>query len=141
TYTAIISAPNPDLTLLPGMTTNVRITVASRDKALKLPNAALRYRPPGAEPPAKGQKGAPRKDAAAGEAPAAGGGGGQGQANRERLVRELGLSPEQAAKLGAIQRSTAERIAAIGVGDPAQRKEEIGRLRGQSRSEIAAMLN
>lgn len=141
TYTAIISAPNPDLTLLPGMTTNVRITVASRDKALKLPNAALRYRPPGAEPPAKGQKGAPRKDAAGGEAPAAGSGGGQGQANRERLVRELGLSPEQAAKLEAIQRSTAERIAAIGVDDPAQRKKEIGRLRAQSRSEIAAMLN
>src|SRR5690606_21920459 len=40
TYTAIISAPNPDLTLLPGMTTNVRITVARREGALKLPNAA-----------------------------------------------------------------------------------------------------
>ncbi len=140
TYTAIISAPNPDLTLLPGMTTNVRITVASRDKTLKLPNAALRYRPPGAEAPAKGQKGAPRKDAAAGDAPAVGGGG-QGQANRERLVRELGLNAEQAAKLEAIQRSTAERIAAISADDPAQRKKEIGRLRAQSRSEIAAMLN
>jgi len=32
TYMAIISAPNPDLTLLPGMTTNVRITVANRDQ-------------------------------------------------------------------------------------------------------------
>lgn len=138
TYTAIISAPNPDLTLLPGMTTNVRITVASRDKALKLPNAALRYRPPGAEAPAKGQKSAPQKAAAA---PAAGGGGGQGQATRERLVRELGLNAEQAAKLEAIQRSTAERIAAISVDDPAQRKKEIGRLRAQSRSEIAAILN
>ena len=142
TYMAIISAPNPDLTLLPGMTTNVRITVASRDKTLKLPNAALRYRPPGAEPPAKGQKGAPQKDAGAGAAPAAGsGGGGQGQANRERLVRELGLNAEQAAKLEAIQRSTAERIAAISIDDPAQRKKEAGRLRAQSRSEIAAILN
>ncbi|MCW5575877.1 MAG: HlyD family secretion protein [Burkholderiales bacterium] len=142
TYVAIISAPNPDLTLLPGMTTNVRITVANRDKALKLPNAALRFRPPGAEPPAKGQKGAQRKDAGAGNAPAvAGGGGGQGQATRERLVRELGLSAEQAAKLETIQRSTAERIAAISVDDPAQRKKEIGRLRAQSRGEIAAMLN
>lgn len=141
TYVAIISAPNPDLTLLPGMTTNVRITVANRDKALKLPNAALRFRPPGAEPPAKGQKGAQRKDAGAGNAPAAAGGGGQGQATRERLVRELGLSAEQAAKLEAIQRGTAERIAAISVADPAQRKKEIGRLRAQSRGEIAAMLN
>lgn len=138
TYTAIISAPNPDLTLLPGMTTNVRITVANREKTLKLPNAALRYRPPGVEAPAKGQKGAPRSEAGAGAAP---GGGGQGQANRERLVRELGLNAEQAAKLEAIQRSTAERIAAISTDDPAQRKKEAARLRAQSRSEIAAILN
>ncbi|MEK7736998.1 MAG: efflux RND transporter periplasmic adaptor subunit [Pseudomonadota bacterium] len=47
TYTVIISAANPELVLLPGMTANVRIIVAQKDKVLKAPNTALRFRPPG----------------------------------------------------------------------------------------------
>lgn len=46
-YTVVISARNPDLALLPGMTANVRIVVEQRDNALKVPNAALRFRPTG----------------------------------------------------------------------------------------------
>lgn len=136
TYVAIISAANPDLTLLPGMTTNVRITVANRDQVLRVPNAALRYRPPGATAPAKGEKGAPKAESAA-----APGSGGQAQATRERLTKELGLSEEQQAKLEAIQKATAAKIAAISADDPAQRKKEAGRLRAQSRTEIAAILD
>ncbi|HEX2198870.1 MAG TPA: efflux RND transporter periplasmic adaptor subunit, partial [Burkholderiales bacterium] len=45
----VISAPNPELTLLPGMTANARIVVEERADALKVPNAALRFRMPGAE--------------------------------------------------------------------------------------------
>ncbi|MDZ4252002.1 MAG: efflux RND transporter periplasmic adaptor subunit [Sulfuritalea sp.] len=45
TYTVVISAANPDLILLPGMTANVRIITAQKDKALKVPNATLRFRP------------------------------------------------------------------------------------------------
>jgi HlyD family secretion protein len=45
TYTVVISAANPELTLLPGMTANVRIVTAQKDKVLKVPNAALRFRP------------------------------------------------------------------------------------------------
>lgn len=45
TYTVIVSASNTDLTLLPGMTANVRIVTAQKDKALKVPNAALRFKP------------------------------------------------------------------------------------------------
>ena len=146
TYVAIISAPNPDLTLLPGMTTNVRITVANRDQVLRVPNAALRYRPPGAAAPAKGEKnaqkaGAQKAGVQKAEGAAAPGGGGQAQATRERLTRELELSGEQQTKLEAIQKSTAEKIAAISADDPAQRKKEVGRLRAQSRTEIAAILN
>jgi HlyD family secretion protein len=44
-YTVVISARNPDLSLLPGMTATVRIVVDQRDDALKAPNAALRFRP------------------------------------------------------------------------------------------------
>jgi HlyD family secretion protein len=51
-YTVVISARNPDLALLPGMTANVRIVVDERAGALKVPNAALRWRPPEADGPA-----------------------------------------------------------------------------------------
>lgn len=51
TYDVVISAPNPDLALLPGLTANVRIVVEHRDDALLVPNAALRYRPAKATPP------------------------------------------------------------------------------------------
>ncbi|HEY2336832.1 MAG TPA: efflux RND transporter periplasmic adaptor subunit [Burkholderiales bacterium] len=44
-YTVVIAVPNPDLALLPGMAAKVSITLDSRASALKLPNAALRFRP------------------------------------------------------------------------------------------------
>lgn len=49
TYTTVIGARNPDLRLRPGMTANVTVQVADRPDVLKMPNAALRFRPP-AEP-------------------------------------------------------------------------------------------
>jgi len=45
TYTTIISAPNPQLLLLPGMTAQLRITVNDSGDVLKIPNQALRFRP------------------------------------------------------------------------------------------------
>lgn len=46
TYAAVIDAPNPDRKLRQGMTASVTIAVQKRENVLKLPNAALRYRPP-----------------------------------------------------------------------------------------------
>jgi HlyD family secretion protein len=46
TYDTIIDFNNPDLKLFPGMTAYVTIPVASVADAVKLPNAAIRYRPP-----------------------------------------------------------------------------------------------
>jgi HlyD family secretion protein len=43
----IIGIDNPEFKLKPGMTANITITVDQRDNALKIPNAALRYTPPG----------------------------------------------------------------------------------------------
>ncbi len=45
-YDCVIGVKNDDLKLLPGMTANVSIIIAERDNALKIPNAALRFRPP-----------------------------------------------------------------------------------------------
>jgi HlyD family secretion protein len=46
TYDAVIDVENPDLKLRPGMTANVTIRHADRAGVLKVPNAALRFRPP-----------------------------------------------------------------------------------------------
>ena len=45
TYAAIIDAPNPALKLKPGMTANATIEVARRDDVLRVPSAALRFKP------------------------------------------------------------------------------------------------
>jgi HlyD family secretion protein len=46
TYDTIIQFANPDLKLFPGMTAYVTIPVATVQNVLKLPNTALRYKPP-----------------------------------------------------------------------------------------------
>ena len=46
TYDTVIDFQNPDLKLFPGMTAYVTIPVASVTSALKIPNTALRFRPP-----------------------------------------------------------------------------------------------
>jgi HlyD family secretion protein len=46
TYDAVIDVENPDLKLKPGMTANVTFVYAQKDDVLKVPNAALRFRPP-----------------------------------------------------------------------------------------------
>ena len=46
TYLVAISTQNSDLKLLPGMTANVRVVTSIEEDVLKVPNAALRFRPP-----------------------------------------------------------------------------------------------
>jgi HlyD family secretion protein len=46
TYTTVIRTENPDLKLRPGMTANVTVLVARHDDVLRIPAAALRFRPP-----------------------------------------------------------------------------------------------
>jgi HlyD family secretion protein len=45
TYGTIINVPNPDLKLKPGMTANLKVQIAKRSDVLRVPNAALRFRP------------------------------------------------------------------------------------------------
>ena len=45
TYDAIIEFANPELKLFPGMTAYVTIPVATAENVVKLPNAALRFKP------------------------------------------------------------------------------------------------
>jgi HlyD family secretion protein len=46
TYTAVIGVENSDQALLPGMTANLQIVTDERRDVLRVPNAALRFRPP-----------------------------------------------------------------------------------------------
>ncbi len=46
TYDAVIDVGNPELKLKPGMTANCTFVWAERDDALRVPNAAMRFRPP-----------------------------------------------------------------------------------------------
>ena len=45
TYSTVISVPNPQLKLKPGMTANVDIEVTRRNNVLRVANAATRFRP------------------------------------------------------------------------------------------------
>ena len=45
TYDVVISAPNPDLLLEPGMMATISIVVDRRDDVIRAPNQALRYSP------------------------------------------------------------------------------------------------
>ena len=131
-YTTVITVPNPDRSLLPGMTANVRVQVDRREDALRVPNAALRFRPPAdgtepAQPRARaGADDSSGRAATGGGAPAAGGsgratgGGGGGGGNRggglremrATLVRDLTLTPEQQVKLDAILEEARQSFAA-----------------------------
>jgi multidrug efflux pump subunit AcrA (membrane-fusion protein) len=45
TYATVIDVPNPQLKLKPGMTANVNVEIARRSNVVRVPNAALRFRP------------------------------------------------------------------------------------------------
>jgi len=65
TYVVVVNVDNSDLKLKPGMTANVSVEVARKDNVLKLPPAALRFKPKSKtdEPKEKRQPGAPSSGA------------------------------------------------------------------------------
>ncbi len=80
TYNTLIAVDNPGGRLMPGMTATVSVIVQRRDNVLRLPAAALRFRPEGWQPGAGGARragasasGAPPASTATGVAVATGG--------------------------------------------------------------------
>jgi HlyD family secretion protein len=148
TYTVVVSAANPELTLLPGMTANVRIITAQKEKALKVPNAALRFRPPGAADEKKAATTVapaptPSATGAGGGSPAGGGGGGGGFSQlRERLVADLALDADQQGKLDAIFAGMRDKFrAARDLPSEAEKSKAQERNRAEIREKVSAMLN
>ena len=106
TYPVIIEVNNEDLALRPSMTANITIDVATVKDVLRVPNAALRFRPE--------QTSAPPTPSV--EERAARTGGGPGNANAARQFDQTagGGKPRK-----ADQRSqTVYEIAATGIGEP-----------------------
>jgi HlyD family secretion protein len=91
TYDTIIEFANPELKLFPGMTAYVTIPVDTVQNALKLPNTALRYKPPMSTEEILtiykqyGIEGSERSQAADGPAPI--GSGGQTASSSQNLPR------------------------------------------------------
>lgn len=138
TYTVVVSADNDDLALLPGMTANVRLITDRRDNALKVPNAALRFKPAGVDAKADGRsenKGAPA---------ATGGGGGRGgqlQAFRERVEKDLALSDLQKQKLDAAFAGVRDKFMTLRDVPEAERGKASERIRADLRERIAEFLD
>jgi HlyD family secretion protein len=76
TYVAVIGVDNKEMKLKPGMTANVSVQTQKKDDVLKIPSAALRFKPKSGKDEKEARGGAGGAGSAAGRA--AGGGAGKG---------------------------------------------------------------
>src|SRR5438128_7427688 len=131
TYTVIVTVANPSGRLMPGMTANVKLVVAQKPSALKVPNAALRFRPAGVE---------------AAAAPAGGGGGSASgglpstEQIRDRLVKELKLTEDQLRKLEPILQDGREQFRALQGLPDGERRPKAQKIREAQRARIREIL-
>jgi len=101
TYDAVLDVKNPDLKLRPGMTANVTVVYADREDVLRVPNAALRFRPPPEMLAALGRSGsapgrvAGRDGAGGGAAGGRGGATGAGPGRSLWVLRDGKPAPAQ----------------------------------------------
>jgi HlyD family secretion protein len=132
-YTVVISAGNPDLALLPGMTANVRVSVENRASALKVPNAALRWRPAGAGDAKPAPNDAPAQVQQQ---------GGQGaQEFRNRILAEVKPSDAQMAQLEEIFNESRQKFARLrDMKGDGNRRKEAEKVRVETTTRIADIL-
>ena len=133
TYTVVVGVDNPAGKLLPGMTANVKLVVAEKPSVLKVPNAALRFRPAGVDAPAP---------SASAPGAAAGGGGGPPSIEqiRERLVKGLGLTEAQQAKLDPILQEGREQMRGLQGLPDGERRPKAQKIREAPRVRIREIL-
>ena len=102
TYTVVLNADNSDLRLLPGMTAAVVIKVSDRTGVLKIPNAALRFTPPGMKvSPVQAGNAAARR-----EPP-------RPQVRLDRLARQIDLTEKQKDSIRNLGRRLGQRLRAM----------------------------
>jgi len=129
TYTVVISADNPDALLLPGMTAEVKIISAQRQQAIKVPNAALRFRPRGARNANVSRAGFTGRRLSP-------------DVIVRRLTAALGLTPEQQQQMRAIfaeARLDYQKLRGVRMNRQ-QRRSRFGALRRKVNQRIRAVL-
>lgn len=130
TYIVVVDTPNANLLLVPGMTANVRIIADVREGVLKVPNAALRWRPSGAT---AAKDDGPAQRSGAPEATDV-------RARRQKLVDELKLDAGQQARLDEVFNEMRSRMAELRDAPEADRRTRAERLRADVRQKINSML-
>ncbi len=129
TYGTVIDVPNPQLKLKPGMTANVKVEIAKRTDVLRVPNAALRFRPT-AEVFAALNQALP---------PEAQGGGGRGARGRQGATGTTG-SESGAVATEAPGTPSSSPAASEGQRGPSTRGEDGGARSGQGNFDPARMM-
>ena len=99
TYVVVVNVDNSDLKLMPGMTANVSVEVAKKDDVLKLPPAALRFKPKSTgddtkEKARSDRTGASAQRPAGGGGPNGGGKGGPGKSKGKERSQQVYLLKE-----------------------------------------------
>jgi HlyD family secretion protein len=141
-YTTIISIENPRRELLPGMTANLRVETERREDVVRIPNAALRWRPPSlAEQPLVRNAAAPGAPAGApAGAPRRASGGNSGEF-LEAIKAEIKPGADQLREIEAAfgdMRKTF--MAGAGDSDQNARRERILAARRELEQRIASIL-
>ena len=125
TYNTVIDVPNPELKLKPGMTANVNIEIARRNNVLRVPNAALRFRPTAEIFQALGQTPPPGGTGGGGRGGRGGrGGGSNGVPAPSGTDSRMGQSPQPAGVAANTNTSAAAAPAAAQAAnqDPGQQR-------------------
>jgi HlyD family secretion protein len=128
TYNTIITVDNDDGRLLPGMTATVSVIVRKSENALRIPAAALRFRPAGFEAGTRGRR------AAGAGAPGAAAGGGAGRGARASASQGAGAP----GSFSGLRRGGA---GGSGGGGPRADSGEAGAASGDVRPALVFILN
>jgi HlyD family secretion protein len=126
TYKVIIKADNADKALLPGMTANVDLITGQKENVLRVPNAALRFKP------------------AAGEAPSNNPSEGMAKRMKETFAK-LNLTPAQQKQVDTVVaefRADMEKArAAAAMGPGPNMREQMGSMRQKMSNALKGILN
>lgn len=144
-YTTIISVENPRRELLPGMTANLRIETERRENVVRIPNAALRWRPASLPPePVGGAPAAFQQGASAQR----GGGGRSSGATAGRMTEfiaamksELKLQADQEKEVEAALAESRASFSALRNSEPDSRREASRTIRAELERRIEAVLD
>ena len=134
TYTVLVSADNSELRLLPGMTANIQIIVDERQNALKVPNAALRFKPNGEDAKSPGAS----RSAAASSGETA-----QPEERLKQLTAALRLTESQQNQVRVILSEAREKLEALRRQDapPEEVRRETQAQRERTRNVVATLLS